>query len=113
MDTISKSVTNEEVVIKRQWMAFIAAFVLFALASLISVKVFGVAKYGVLGVCIPMLYLGASSIKNRVSIVRLRGQKGFSRDTRAVIFGVIMVVVAVVYIVIVFTPSLSDKLLPF
>jgi hypothetical protein len=113
MDAINKPVTNEEIVIKRQCMAFTATFVLFALAGLISVKVFGAIKYSVLGACIPMLYLGASSIKNRISIARLRGQKGYSRDTRAVIFGAIMLVVAIAYIVIVFTPALSSKLLPF
>jgi len=66
-----------------------------------------------LAVMIPNLYLGASSIKNRVSIMRLRGQKGYSRDTRAVIFGIIIVVVALGYFFILFNPLLSEKLLPF
>jgi hypothetical protein len=113
METINKPVINEEIVIRRQWIAFVALFVLFFLAGLISVKVFGVIKYSVLGVCIPMLYLGTSSIKNRISIARLRGQKGYSRDTRAVVFGAIMLVMAIAYIVIVFTPFLSDIFLPF
>ena len=113
METINKPVINEEIVIRRQWIAFVAMFVLFFLAGLISVKVFGVIKYSVLGVCIPMLYLGTSSIKNRISIARLRGQKGYSRDTRAVVFGAIMLVMAIAYIVIVFTPFLSDIFLPF
>jgi len=113
METINKPVTNEEIVIKRQWISFFAAFILFFLAGLISIKVFGVIKYSVLGVCIPMLYLGTSSIKNRISIARLRGQKGYSRGTRAVIFGVIALVVSITYIVIVFTSSLSKIFLPF
>jgi hypothetical protein len=113
MDSANKSAMNEAVVIKRQWIAFVAAFVLFALASFISVRVFGVAKYSILGLCLPMAYLGISSIKNRVSIARLRGQKGYSRDTRAVIFGVIMLVLATAYVVIVFTPFLSSRFLPF
>jgi hypothetical protein len=113
METINKPVINEEIVIRRQWIAFIAMFVLFFLAVLISVKVFVVIKYIVLGVCIPILYLGTSSIKNRISIARLRGQKGYSRDTRAVVFGAIMLVMAIAYIVIVFTPFLSDIFLPF
>ena len=86
MDTDNKPIINQEIVIKGQRIASIAAFVLFILADSISVKVFGVEKYGVLGICIPMFYLGASSIKNRVSIVRLKGQKGYSRDTRACCF---------------------------
>ncbi|MFZ1039835.1 MAG: hypothetical protein WCA79_13765 [Anaerolineales bacterium] len=113
MDTDNKPIINEEIVIKGQRIASIAAFVLFILADSISVKVFGVEKYGVLGICIPMFYLGASSIKNRVSIVRLKGQKGYSRDTRAVVFGIIMVVIALGYIFILFIPFLSERLLPF
>lgn len=104
MDT--KPVVHEEVVIKRQQIAVIAAFILFAIGSFISLRLFGVAKYGVLGVCIPMLYLGVSSIKNRISLVRLRGQKTYSRDTRAIVFGVIMIAFAIVYMVMVFAPLL-------
>ena len=100
---------NDEVVVKRQWIAFIAAFILFIFAGFISMKVFGVAKYSVLGLCIPMLYLGASSIKNRLSIARLRGQEGYSKGTRAVVFGIIMIVVAIAYIIIMFTPFLANK----
>ena len=74
---------------------------------------FGAARYSILAVMIPYLYLGASSIKNRVSIMRLRGQNGYSRDTRAVIFGIIMVVVALGYFFILFNPLLSARLLPF
>jgi hypothetical protein len=100
---------SDEVVVKRQWIAFISCFILFLLASFISAKVFGVAKYSVLGMCIPMWYIGASSIKNRLSIVRLKGQAGYSKGTRAVILGVIMIVVATAYIIIMFTPFISNK----
>ena len=113
MDSANKPAINEAVVIKRQWIAFVAAFVLFVLASFISVKVFGVAKYSILGLCAPMAYLGISSIKHRVSIARLRGQKGYSRDTRAVVFGIIMLVLATAYVAVVFIPFLSSRLLPF
>ena len=106
-------IVDEEIVIKRQWTALTAAFILFALGGFISLRLFGVVKYGILGVCIPMLYLGVSSIKNRISIARFRGQKGYSRDRRAVVLGVIMLVVAIGYSVIVFAPLLSDSLLPF
>jgi hypothetical protein len=104
---------DEKVIAKRQWTACIAAFILFSLACLISIKVFGVGKYSVLGLCIPLLYIGSSSIKNRLSIVRVRGQKGYSTGTRAVIIGAIMIVFAIAYVIIVFTPSLSNRLLPF
>ena len=113
MEAINKPEINEEIAVKRQWVAFIAAFVLFFVAGLISVKVFGVIKYSALGVCLPMLYLGISSIKNRISIARLRGQKGYSTGTRAVVFGILMIVFAIAYIVIIFTPSLSDIFFPF
>ena len=88
-------------------------FCYFFPAVFISLNVFGAARYSILAVMIPYLYLGASSIKNRVSIMRLRGQNGYSRDTRAVIFGIIMVVVALGYFFILFNPLLSARLLPF
>ncbi len=113
MEINNKPVNNEEIIIKRQWVAFIATFVLFFPAVFISLSVFGIARYSILAVMIPMMYLGTSSIKNRVSIMRLRGQKGYSRDTRALIFGIITVVVALGYFFILFNPLLSERLLPF
>ena len=96
--------SHEETIIKRQWIAVAAAFVFFLVGGFISMRVFGVTKYGVLGVCLPMLYIGASSIKNRISIVRVRGRQGYSRDKHAVTFGVILLVLAIAYLVLAFMP---------
>jgi hypothetical protein len=98
----SKPAAHEETIIKRQWIAVIAAFVLFAIGGLLSQRMFGELKYGILGVCIPMLYLGISSIRNRVSIIRLRGKKEYSRDQRAVVLGSFMIILAILYIVVAF-----------
>jgi hypothetical protein len=95
---------HEEVIIKRQWIAVVAAFILFFVGSFLSTRLFGVTKYGALGVCIPMLYLGISSIKNRLSIIRFRGQKGYTRDKRAMTLGIIMLALASAYTILVFMP---------
>jgi hypothetical protein len=100
----NKSGVQEEIVIKRQWIAVIAAFVLFAVGGFLSQRMFGDTRYGVLGVCIPMLYLGISSIKNRVSIIRLRGKKEYSRDSRAVTLGTFMIILAILYVVFALFP---------
>jgi hypothetical protein len=99
-----KPVTHEEAVIKRQWIAVVMAFVLFFAGILFAEQLFGDIKYGILGVCIPMLYLGASSIINRVSIIRLRGKKDYSRDQRAVTLGAFVIILAILYLVFAFAP---------
>lgn len=95
---------HEEVIIRRQWIAVVAAFILFFAGGFLSTRLFGVTKYGALGVCIPMLYLGISSIKNRLSIIRFRGQKGYTRDKRAMTLGIIMLALASAYTILVFMP---------
>ena len=100
----SKPATHEETIIKRQWMAVIAAFVLFFAGGFLTERFLGDIKYGILGVCLPMLYLGLSSIRNRISIVRLRGNKDYSRDQRAVVLGGFMIALSILYLVLAFFP---------
>ena len=100
----SKPATHEETIIKRQWMAVIAAFVLFFAGGFLAERFLGDIKYGILGVCLPMLYLGLSSIRNRISIVRLRGNKDYSRDQRAVVLGGFMIALSILYVVLAFFP---------
>jgi hypothetical protein len=107
MDTDNQPVPNEEMVIKRQWIAVVAGFILFFIGGPVSERMFGVTRYGILGVCLPMLYLGISSILNRVSIIRLRGNKAYSRGKRAVVLGVIFIVFAVLYVILAFGPFLA------
>jgi hypothetical protein len=102
METDNKPTVQEEVVLKRQWIAVIAAFVLFFIGGYLSERIFGVTEYGILGVCLPMLYLGISSIRNRISIIRLRGKKDYSRDTRAVVLGTFMIVLSIAYLLMAF-----------
>ena len=111
----SDNITSEEekIVIKYQWIAFVATFVLFFVAILISMRIFGTMKYGMLTLSVPIFYIGLSSIKNRISVARLRGQKGYSRGTRAIIFGIVFLVGAVANIVIMLTPSLAERFIPF
>jgi hypothetical protein len=104
MDIDDKPVPHEERVIKQQWIAVIVGFILFFMGGWISERWFGVIRYGIIGVCIPMLYLGISSIRNRVSIVRLRGNKEYSRGKRAVMLGTIFIVFGIGYIILAFVP---------
>lgn len=104
-DMDRKLAAHEEVVIKRQQIAVIVGLVFLAIGGFLSAQLFGSAKYGILGVCIPMLYLGASSIKNRISLFRPRGRNAYSRDTRALVFGVVMIVLAIIYAVVIFLPG--------
>src|SRR5687768_2430749 len=100
----SKTATHEATIIKRQWIAVIAAFVLFFAGGFLAERFLGDIKYGILGVCLPMLYLGISSIRNRISIVRLRGNKDYSRDQRAVALGGFMIVLSILYVALAFFP---------
>jgi hypothetical protein len=105
---------EEEIIVKRQWASVIAGLVFLVIVGLISRLAFGTFKYGLLGPCIPMLYLGVSSIKNRVSVLRLKGQRGkYSRDSSAIYVGVGILVSVAIDIVVLLTPSLSERFLPF
>jgi hypothetical protein len=82
---------------------FIAAFILFIPTGIITLYLFnGSLKYIFIPLCIPFLYIGISSIKNRVSILRLRGQKWPSRETSAVTFGWLLIGVVTIQLLFVF-----------
>ena len=100
----SKPASHEETIIRRQWIAVITGLVLFFVGGYLAERFLGDIKYGILGVCLPMLYLGLSSIRNRVSIIRLRGKKGYSRDQRAVALGGFMVALSILYVIMAFFP---------
>jgi hypothetical protein len=106
--------TNEDSIIKWQWGALFAALILFLPACLLSIKFFGTWKYGgVLSVCVQLFYIGMSSIINKISIGRVSGQKGYSKGTRAILMGTILLIIALVNMVTVLTPSLSKIIYPF
>jgi len=112
-DTDQKREISEKNVIMWQYIMFFAMIILFLPISFLLVNTAQQAKYSALVPCVSLIYIGISSMKNRISIIRLRGQREYSRGTKATVFGLIALVIAIVDIVVVFTPFLSDKFFPF
>ena len=85
--------TEEDLVIRWQLIASFSSLILFALGIVISALLNGDLKYAILGITIPTIYVGISSIKNRVSIITFRGERRFmySRGTRAIVMGAIVI----------------------
>ena len=114
MEANNTASVEEEIILKRQWASVIGGLVFLVIAGLISRQAFGTFKYGLLGPCIPMIYLGVSCIKNRFSVLRPKGQRGkYSRGSSAVYVGAGILVSVAIDIVVLLTPSLSERFLPF
>src|SRR3990170_3402507 len=96
---------QEKKILAWQIGAFITAFVLFIPVSLITLYLFnGSIKYIFIPVSIPLLYIGVSSIKNQLSIIRMRGQKGPSRGRKAIVFGILIIVLLPIELLFIFVP---------
>ncbi len=115
MDINSKveiSNADEKNIVKWQYIVFFAAVLLFVPFSFLLMRMRQPLKYSALEPCLPLFYIGLSSIRNRVSIIRLRGQREYSRGTKAMVFGFIAFAIVIVNILIVFVPALSQKIFP-
>jgi hypothetical protein len=110
MDINHTSPLDEEMIIKWQRTSLIIAFIFGIIGVLIVGFVFGPAqyKYILLGPGLPMIYLGMSSITNRLSVVKAKGQKGYARGSQAVFMGVLVLTSVIFDIVIVFSPFLDS-----
>ncbi|HCK65497.1 MAG TPA: hypothetical protein DHW49_04470 [Anaerolineae bacterium] len=111
---MQNNISNEETkIITWQIRAFIIAVVTFVVSVILSRVVFQTTiKYAVLLTILPIFYIALSSIKNRISVIRLRGQKEYSRGQKAVLFGIALLVIEVATFIFFLTP-LSDKYLNF
>jgi hypothetical protein len=107
------SETKEKTVTKKQYIVFAIGFVLFFPAALLSLKIFGTPRYGELVPVVMMAYIGISSIINRISVLRIRGRHEPSKGKQALIFGFILLGVAVFIVLTIFVPSLSKIFFPF
>lgn len=110
MDMNQTSPLDEEMIIKLQNTSVVLAFLFGIIGVLIVVFAFGPRqyKYILLGPSLPMIYLGVSSIKNRLSVVKAKGQRGYARGSQAVFMGVLVLISIIVDIVIVFSPFLDS-----
>ena len=114
-EMMQSNITTEEEknIINRQFKAFFIGIVIFVLSAILSRVVFQFTmRYGALLTILPMFYIAISSMKNRVSILRLRGQKDYSRGQRAFLFGIIILIVEIATFIFLLTP-LSDKYVNF
>jgi len=59
-----------------------------------------------------MFYIAISSIKNRISIFRTKGQMEYARGQQAVLFGAILLIVEIATFIFLLTPF-SDKYVNF
>jgi hypothetical protein len=104
--------SDESIIITRQYIAFFVALILFIPFSLLSVIIFHTMKYGMIISMVIMLYIGISSITNRVSILRPKGRMEYSKGKEAVVYGVLMLVGAIINIIFFLIP-LSDRFFKF
>src|SRR5215207_7407371 len=100
------SLSNEErTIISWQYRALIIAILIFIVSVVVLRSVFhGTTKYAMVLTILPMFYIAFSSMKHRVSILRLRGQKGYSRGQRALLLGTILLIVEVATLIFFLSP---------
>lgn len=88
-------------VIIKQYVALFAALFLFIPLSLLSLFIANSIKWGVLMIFPLYFYIAISSIKNKISIIRWRGQFDLSREGQAVAYGKFLVVSGFITVVII------------
>lgn len=92
---------QEKRIILWQYAAFFAAILLFIPLSLLSLYLADSFKWGLLMILPLHLFIAISSVKNQVSILRLRGRIEYSRGKQAVTYGKIMIAGTLVTAVII------------
>lgn len=104
-----EAIQKEKKVLAWQYGVFFAMFILFVPITLFVVNTFnGSFRYIFLPLSIPVFYIGISSIKNRVSIVRIKGRKEPARGKQAVIFGFLAIGGGILQLLFVFIPPLLN-----
>jgi hypothetical protein len=96
MEPYSNLDDNERDATQQQYIALVVGFILIIPALLLSQIVFDNMGYGGFIFCLPIFFVGFSSIKNRVSIIRRKGQRGYCRGTDAIAQGKMFVILAII-----------------
>jgi len=113
-NNIEEAKQKEKRVLAWQYGVFFAMFILFVPITLFVLNTFnGSIRYALLPLSIPIFYIGISSIKNRVSILRLKGRKEPARGKQAVIFGFLLTGSGIIQLLFVFIPPLLNMLFNF
>lgn len=92
---------DEKRVIIKQYVALFTALFLFIPLILLSLFLTNSIKWGLLAVFPLYLYIGISSVKNQVSILRVKGQIDYSRGKQAMLYGNFMVVGGLITVLII------------
>jgi hypothetical protein len=104
-----KSVEKE--ILRNQYIAVAVMFILFFASAVVAVLIFGNDTVKILRVIIHVagllqLFIGVSSIKNKVSIMRPKGKREHSTGRQAIIIGLLLILVFVIELLFVFSPIL-------
>lgn len=83
-----------------QYAALLAAILLFIPLSLLSLYLANSIHWGLLMILPLHLFIGISSVRNQVSILKPRGRGGCSRGNQAVTYGKIMITGTIITAVI-------------
>jgi formate-dependent nitrite reductase membrane component NrfD len=103
---------EQKKIIKSQYIAMATAFVLFFVTAIFSILLFEGNFVKVIRMAItvgysPVLFIGVSSIRNEISILRPKGEKQYSTGKRAVTMGVLLIASFLLNVVIAFSPLLD------
>jgi hypothetical protein len=91
---------DEKRIIIFQYAALLAAMLLFIPLSLLFLYLANSFKWGLLMILPLHLFIGISSVKNQVSILKPRGRGDYSRGNQAVTFGKLMIAGTIITAVI-------------
>lgn len=111
MKQFSQPSSEEEKILRWQYGAFALCFILFIPSVFVSYYFFNGSIKGIfVPITIMQLFIGISSLKNQVSILRPRGQREPARGKSAVVIGIMMIVALFIESVVVFVLLPSDIL---
>lgn len=108
-ENLPKSAEKE--ILRNQYIAVAAMLILFFASVVVAALVFGNDMVKMIRAVIPfadlpLLFIGISSIQNKVSILRPRGKRSHSTGKQAVKVGVLAIIAFVLNLLLVFSPIL-------
>ena len=103
---------DEKKIMRVQYIALATMFVLFFGSAIPAILLFEDDFVKVLRIVLslallPTLFIGISSIRNRVSIMRPKGQRQHSTDKQAITVGIIVIIAYVINMALLFSPILE------
>ncbi len=104
---------EEKAIIKRQFgVLIIAIIIIIPLTILLRLVYHNTLRYVFLLGTVPLFYIAFSSMKDRVSILRLREEKEYPKGKQAFLRGAIFLVIEIAALIFFLTPLL-DKFINF